>query len=775
MRRIRRWGLALAPLTVAFLSFAALTRAAPFAQPGGSAPPEAPLCTAGAFKSADPTELILGQTTQVTLVFTQTCVAKRVPIDIMILADESHSMTRQRASIELPTTTPRVPPPTPDPSEPAPPAPTSGPGPGEPGEPGGGNNVGRDRGEPPGCITTPVGGGIEPGTPAPRVTPTPRGGPPDPVPPAPLVARLGALWAPDQAPPTKTPDTNPGPPSVPTDMSPGGPNRPAEPEPAGTEDLLREVSKFMQEFLRDPQIEADLDSGLLRVGFAAFGNRGRTLLSLNTGELGKRVGTSGNRLTGQGLSRVDLGLRQAETELLKPNKNKGADSERRKVILVLSDGAFCSRDLARARVGNDIDVVTVFVGRGSWRRRLDQLASEGRYAFSARELKQIFELYQQELSTAVPTRMDQLLVHDTVAPDMALDGAANPPASVVRGPRTEWWGVHPSLPVTTTNWHWAHSVITPGSGIRVTDLMTVTGRMTMSYRVRPLAAGSLPVSELAAAEWHESTGGDGLAVFPQVFIDVVAPTPTPTQTPTSTPTPTVTPTATPTDTPTPEARYFPIAIRSWPEPTPTATVDPCPPELQRVDLAIVVDNSTSMSGTTGGSQSKLQAAIVAGKTLVGLLKLNADGSGDQAAVIAFNLNATVMTTLTGDRTAVDAALDRVPSLQAQGTFIDRALQAAIDELDSPRRRPGSTRSIVLVTDGVNNGDDARVRQLADQLRAADVAVFTVGLGLESDIDADLLRAIATTPENYRHAPTTDDLELIYRDIARLIPCPRDRP
>lgn len=773
MRRFRRWGLALAPLSIAFLSLAALTRAAPRAQQGGNAPPLTPLCTAGAFKDAAPTELILGQTAQVTLVFTQTCVAKRLPIDIVILADESHSMTRERARIELPTTTPRVPPPTQDPTNPAPPA-TPGPGPGEPGDPGGGNNVGGDRGEPPGCITTPVGGGIEPGTPAPRVTPTPPGGPPDPVPPAPLGDTALAWDAPQQF-PTRTPDPAPGPPSVPTDTSPGGPSRPAEPEPAGSEDLLREVSKFMQEFMNDPQIEADLDSGLLRVGLSAFGNRGRTLLSINTGELGKRVGSSGNRLTGQGLSRVDLGLRQAETELLKPNKNQGADSQRRKVIIVISDGAFCSRDLTRARVGNDVEVVTVFVGRGAWRRRLDRLASEGRYAFSAREIKKIIELYQQELSVAVPTRMDTLLVHDTLAPDMQLDGNVAPPASVTFGQRTEWWGVHPSQPLTTTAWHWAHSVISPATGIRVTDLVTVSERMTLSYRVRPLAAGSLPVSELAAAEWRESTGADGSAVFPQVFIDVVAPTATPTQTPTPTFTPTKTATPTPTHTPTPEARYFPIAIRSWPEPTPTATIDPCPPELQRVDLAIVVDNSTSMSGTTGGTQSKLQAAIVAAKTLVGLLKLSADGSGDQASVIAFNLNATVMAPLTGDRAAIDAALDGIPALQAQGTFIDRALQAAIDELNSPRRRPGSTRSLVLVTDGVNNGDDARVLQLADQLRAADVAVFTVGLGLDADIDADLLRRIATTPDNFRHAPTTDDLELIYREIARLIPCPRDRP
>ncbi|MFN8423280.1 MAG: vWA domain-containing protein [Anaerolineae bacterium] len=564
--------------------------------------------------------------------------------------------------------------------------------------------------------------------------------------------------APRQVPPTRTPGPDPNPPGG----TPGsGPSGPQDPEPAGNEDLLREVGKFIKEFVDDPQITSDLDSGLLRLGLAAFGNRGRTILTLQTGEAGKRAGSSGNRLKGEGLSRIDLGLRQAESELIKRSNSVGADPDRKKVILVLSDGAFCARDLSRAHVGKDIEVVTVFFGRGGWKRRLDKVATEGRYAFSARELKQILNLYGQELAVSVPTRMEQLLLHDTLAPNMSVDDTSvTPPYSVHHGQRLEWWGVHPTLPLTATDWLWAHSVISPAIGtVDVSKLVTVSERMTLTYRITPQDAGSWPVSDEALAAWHESGGVDGLGVFPSVYIDVLAPTATPTNTPTNTPTATATATPTATNTRTPEARYFPIAIRSWPEATPTP--DRCPPELQRVDIALVVDDSNSMSETTGGAQTKLQAAIAAAKTLAGLLQLKADGTSDQAAVIGFNENATVLAPLTGDRAAIDAALDRLPALQAQGTFIDRALQTAIDELNSPRRRPGSTRSLVLVTDGKNNGDTARVLQLADALRA-NIAVFTVGLGLETDIDAGLLRAIATTPDNFRHAPTTDQLLLIYQ-------------
>lgn len=766
MRRLRRWGLALAPLSIVFLSLTGLSLAAPARQTG--APPPANQCAAGTLMRVDPDRINLGQSADVTMVFTQTCVAKRKPVDLIILADESHSMVRERTSAGIATVTPKSPPQTPDPSR-VPPTKTPA-GPGGSG-PGGGGGTGTDNSDPPGCAND-IGGVVPPGgraTATPKVTP---GSGPGPKPL--LFGSSNADGDPDQTAPTRTPTTNPG--GTLPGSTPGSPGvGKVDPEPAGSEDLLREESKFLQDFVRDPAITADLDAGQLRLGFAAFASRGRTVLTLQTGEAGKRIGSSGNRLKGEGLSRIDLGLRQAEAELIKRANSVGADPDRRKVILVLSDGAFCARDLSRAHVGKDVEVVTVFFGRGGWKRRLDKIATQGRYAFSSRELKQILDLYSQELAVSVPTRMEQLLLHDTLTPSMLVDDTSvMPPYSVHHDQRLEWWGVHPTLPLTATDWLWSHSVISPSIGaIDVTNLVTVSDRMTLTYRITPSEAGNQPISEEALAVWHESAGVDGLAVFPDVYIDVAAPTETPTSTPTNTPTSTSTATATATNTRTPEARYFPIAIRNWPEATPTP--DRCPPELQRVDIALVVDASISMSDTAGGAQTKLQAAISAAKTLAGLLQLKADGSGDQAAVIGFNDNATVLAPLTGDRVAVDSALDQLPALQGPGTFIDRALQTAIDELNSPRRRPGSTRSLVLVTDGKNSGDTANVLRLADALRAANIAVFTVGLGLETDIDAGLLRSIATTPDNFRHAPTTDQLLLIYQEIARLIPCPRDRP
>jgi hypothetical protein len=53
-------------------------------------------------------------------------------------------------------------------------------------------------------------------------------------------------------------------------------------------------------------------------------------------------------------------------------------------------------------------------------------------------------------------------------------------------------------------------------------------------------------------------------------------------------------------------------------------------------------------------------------------------------------------------------------------------------------------------------------------KGADVVVFTIGLG--ADVDHGLLSQCATHPGLYYAAPTADDLEAIYLQLLRHIPC-----
>ena len=61
--------------------------------------------------------------------------------------------------------------------------------------------------------------------------------------------------------------------------------------------------------------------------------------------------------------------------------------------------------------------------------------------------------------------------------------------------------------------------------------------------------------------------------------------------------------------------------------------EPCVPEKQRVDVALVIDASTSMDEQTRPGWSKLDAAREAVGVLLGDLRLDA---GDQATIVVFN-------------------------------------------------------------------------------------------------------------------------------------------
>ncbi|MFQ5460159.1 MAG: vWA domain-containing protein [Anaerolineae bacterium] len=104
-----------------------------------------------------------------------------------------------------------------------------------------------------------------------------------------------------------------------------------------------------------------------------------------------------------------------------------------------------------------------------------------------------------------------------------------------------------------------------------------------------------------------------------------------------------------------------------------------------------------------------------------------------------------------------------------GTRIDRGLDAAHAVL-SDQARPFGRPVAILLTDGLQNGSDSPVRRSAARVRSLGAEVYTIGLG--PDVDADLLRAIATTPDDYMPAPQAADLEAMYRRISVSLDCPR---
>jgi Mg-chelatase subunit ChlD len=698
-----------------------------------------------------------------------------LPVDLVFLVDVSNSMTRgtpggandpsepgDPGSPVVPGDPPKEPPPDPGPPGPVPPieplvfranpdlaalVPWSNmlaqdpvpPDPGDPGpvkppvpnpnDPGSGN----PNAEPAGCggndAVNPGGGGND-------VTPVP-GGPNEPSPPREPPTPVPPVPDPGGPLPTRTPIDIGGPPGEVVD-----PRQSAE--PAGSEDLIRDAQRFIRDFFDEAQIKEDLSDGALRVGMVSFNDRGRRLVSLT--DQGKRAATRVSLLRGGGLTRIDIGLRTAERTLQDRNRRYGIlqDNDRTKVIVVISDGGFCDRDL-RARVAKEIQVVGLFAGRGAYQRRMRDIVTENEYLLdlNARGLKEFMFLYNKDFLRTEPVTMDKLEVVEQLRDNMELVPGSVSPGGVVDD-KTIRWSFEPP-----------------------------TAAMTVSYEVKPLEEGYHLITDASDAVWTDNQARDGQQPFPDVRLSVNYDPPTATSTPVP---PTNTPVPVP-PTPTPEIEvlrpaYLPVAFRQEEKPKPTPVV--CEPSRQKVDIALVIDTSISMSDiTTPGGPTKIDAAVMAAKALVGQLKF-ASGDQDQATVIGFNSQATAFVPLTFDRNTVDAALDLLKANQAAGTRIDLGLAEARRILNGNGARDVATQTIVLVTDAKLDevGAQQDVRDEAARVNGDGISLFTVGLGVGADIDEALLREIATRPEFYTHAPDASELEQIYLErIAPLVPCP----
>jgi len=287
----------------------------------------------------------------------------------------------------------------------------------------------------------------------------------------------------------------------------------------------------------------------------------------------------------------------------------------------------------------------------------------------------------------------------------------------------------------------------------VIDLGGVHGALTGSVDLDDLGlrAGEVYSFDLFFAERH--TGQSTFRI--DTSIEIVPPTATASATPTFNPTPTFTPTPTPTPTPLP--RYLPLVMR-----------ERCPERWLPIDVALVVDASTSMREPAGDGRTKLDLARQGVAAFLGRMRL---GEGaDRAAIVEFNHAGRILSGFTSDSAALDDALARMASVP--GSRLDLGLEAAArafaDLGDAPydARR---TRALILLTDGLFNGASrSDVLAHAAGLRAQRVAIWSIGLG--DLIDRVLLIEISAAPERYLEAPSAGGLVLIYSELAERLKC-----
>jgi len=203
-------------------------------------------------------------------------------------------------------------------------------------------------------------------------------------------------------------------------------------------------------------------------------------------------------------------------------------------------------------------------------------------------------------------------------------------------------------------------------------------------------------------------------------------------------------------------------------------------EAEGIAIALVVDISSSMLALDMQPLDRLE---VAKNTVLEFVK---NRQYDRIALVAFAGEALTQVPVTIDYQILERAIQNLQvDMLEDGTAIGTALATATNRL---RRTPGSSKVVILLTDGENNRGEVDPVTAARAAAAYGIRTYTVGVGSEGvapvpigpgplgteyanmrvRLDEDLLRRIAAiTGGQYFRATNARALEEIYRQIDEL--------
>lgn len=202
-------------------------------------------------------------------------------------------------------------------------------------------------------------------------------------------------------------------------------------------------------------------------------------------------------------------------------------------------------------------------------------------------------------------------------------------------------------------------------------------------------------------------------------------------------------------------------------------------EGEGIDIMVALDISGSMRALDFGDRDRLAAAKDVIREFI-------DGRpNDRIGLVVFASRAFTQCPLTTDRHVLKGFLDEIEvGLIDDGTAIGLGLATAVGRL---RHSEAKSRTVILLTDGMNNVPTLEPETAAELARTLDVRVYTVAIGregvapypvdtprgrrmqqIETHIDEDLLRRIAQhTGGVMDRATDPEALGRIFETIDRL--------
>jgi len=141
-----------------------------------------------------------------------------------------------------------------------------------------------------------------------------------------------------------------------------------------------------------------------------------------------------------------------------------------------------------------------------------------------------------------------------------------------------------------------------------------------------------------------------------------------------------------------------------------------------INIVIAFDISSSMLAQDFQPQNRLEVARDKVRQFVALR------TSDRIGIVAFSGEALTQVPLTTDYPVVVSAINNLqPGQLEDGTAIGTAIATAANRL---KDAPGSSRVMVLLTDGVNNRGAIDPRTAARAAAAVGVRIYTIGVGTE---------------------------------------------